>query len=100
VELYLYFPYTFVAGYLVKLIDNYTFTLLCHNSVKIGLCYGVDDRGSNPGMGREGIVYLRHPYVQFNSGAQPASYRMGTGDSFPGGKSDQIFPHSAEAWNM
>jgi hypothetical protein len=43
--------------------------------VGIATGYGLDDQG----------VTLLHS-VQTGSGARPASYSMGTGDSFPGGK--------------
>jgi hypothetical protein len=43
----------------------------------------VDGRGSTPGIDRE--RFLRHR-VQTGSGAYPASYKMGTGDSFRGSK--------------
>jgi hypothetical protein len=37
--------------------------------------------------------------VQTGSGVHPAPYRMGTGDSFPGGKADHSPPSSAEVKN-
>jgi hypothetical protein len=45
--------------------------------------YGVDSQGSIPGKGRD--FSLLHS-VQTGSGAQPASYAMGTGGSLFGGK--------------
>jgi hypothetical protein len=45
--------------------------------------YGLDDRGSSP-AGAE--VFSSNPCVQTGCGAYPASYPMGTGGHFPGGK--------------
>jgi hypothetical protein len=45
--------------------------------------YGLVDRGSIPDSGRGFFFY---PCVQTGSGAHPASYSMGTGGPFPGGK--------------
>jgi hypothetical protein len=42
------------------------------------LGYGLDDRGSIPGRGNDGILSLLH-HVQTGSGAHIASYPMGTG---------------------
>jgi hypothetical protein len=53
------------------------------------LGYGLDDRGSIHGRGSDFSLPHR---VQTGSGAHPASYPMGTWDSFPGGK-------VAGAWN-
>jgi hypothetical protein len=44
--------------------------------------YRLDDRGSIPGRGKEGISSLRHR-VQTGSGAHPPSYPMGTGGLLP-----------------
>jgi hypothetical protein len=46
--------------------------------------YGLDDRGSIP-VGTED--FSSSPCVQTGSGTHPASYPMGTGGPFPGGKS-------------
>jgi hypothetical protein len=55
-------------------------------SLGIALGYGMDDRGSRvrflPGVGN----FSLHHRVQNGSGANPASYPMGTRGSFPGGK--------------
>jgi hypothetical protein len=52
----------------------------------IALGYRLDDRGSRVRvLAGAGNFYLHHR-VQTGSGAHPASYLMGTGDSFPGGK--------------
>jgi hypothetical protein len=61
---------------------------LCHGTCKwtlnnIFTDYGLDDRGSIPCRGREGICSLRL-CVQDDSGVHPASYRMATGGSFAG----------------
>jgi hypothetical protein len=39
--------------------------------------------------GRAGNFSLQH-HVDAGSGAHPASYPMGTGSSFPGGKADGV----------
>jgi hypothetical protein len=57
-----------------------------NSSVGIVLGYGVDDRGSRVRFpAAAGNFSLRH-CVQNGSGADPASYPMGTTGSFPGGK--------------
>jgi hypothetical protein len=62
--------------------------------------YGLDDRGSIPGRGRG--FFSSSLCVQTSSGAHPASYPMGTGGPFPGGKArpgrdaDHSPPSSAE----
>jgi hypothetical protein len=55
-------------------------------SVSIATGYGLDDRmiGVRFSTGA-GNFSLRHR-VQTGSGAHPASYSIGTGGSFPGGK--------------
>jgi hypothetical protein len=45
--------------------------------------YGLDDRGSIPDRGWE---FSSSPCVQSGSGVDPASYPMGTGGPFSGGK--------------
>jgi hypothetical protein len=45
----------------------------------------MEDRGSIPGGGNGGILPLRNR-VQTDSGAHPASYPMGNGGSYLGGK--------------
>jgi len=45
---------------------------------------GVGDRGEIPGRELKGFVF--HYHVQTGSGAHPASYLVGTVDSFPGSK--------------
>jgi hypothetical protein len=52
----------------------------------IGLGYGLDDRGSRVRFPVGTENFSLHHRVQKGSGAYPASYPMGTGDSFPGGK--------------
>jgi hypothetical protein len=44
----------------------------------------LEDRGSIPGRGNNGIFSLRH-LVQTGSGTHPPYYSMGTGGSFPPG---------------
>jgi hypothetical protein len=55
------------------------------SSVSIAMGYGLGDRGSIPGGGWE---FSLHHLVQNISGAHQASYPLGTGGSFPGGKAD------------
>jgi hypothetical protein len=50
-------------------------------SVGIATDYGIDDRGSIPGLGKRFFCT-----VQAGAGAHPASHRMGTVGSFPRGK--------------
>jgi len=50
------------------------------------LGYGLDDRGSRVRFPGGAGNFSLHYYVQNGSGANPASYPMGTGGSFPGGK--------------
>jgi hypothetical protein len=55
------------------------------SSVGIALGYGLDNRGSRFRF-PAGAGNISHHRVQNGSGAHPASYPMGTGGSFPGGK--------------
>jgi hypothetical protein len=54
--------------------------------VGIALGYGLDDRGSRVRFPAGAGNLSFHHSVQNGSGAHPASYPMGTGGSFPGGK--------------
>jgi hypothetical protein len=69
------------------------------SSVSIVYDYGLDDRGSIPVGGRG---FSSTPCAQTGSGAHPASYPVGTGGPFPGGKArpgrdaDHSPPSSAE----
>jgi hypothetical protein len=56
------------------------------SSVGIALGYGPDDRGSSVQFPTGAGNFSLHHRVQNGSGAYPASYPMGTGGSFPGGK--------------
>jgi hypothetical protein len=59
---------------------------LTDSSVGTTLGYGLDNRGYRVRFpAGTGNFSLRHR-VQNGSGARPASYLMGTGGSFPGGK--------------
>jgi hypothetical protein len=64
--------------------------------------YGLDDRGSIPDRAED---FSSSPCVQTGSGAHAASYPMGTGGSFPGGKArpgrdaDHSPPSTAEVKN-
>jgi hypothetical protein len=62
------------------------------SSVSIALGYGPDDRGSGIRFSAGAGNFSLHHCVQNGSGAHPASYPMGTGGSFPGGK-------AAGAWS-
>jgi hypothetical protein len=67
---------------------DYTLTKNRDSSVGMALGYGLDNWGSRvrfPGGGRAGNFSVHHR-VQNGSGAQPASYPMGTRGSFPEGK--------------
>jgi hypothetical protein len=56
------------------------------SSVGIELGYGLDDRGSRVPFPAGAGNFSLHHRVQNGSGAHPASYPMGTRDSFTGGK--------------
>jgi hypothetical protein len=66
--------------------SKYTFYLFCLSSVGIVLGCGLDDRGSRVLFPAGAGNFSLHHRVQNGSGAQPASFPMGTGGSFPGGK--------------
>jgi hypothetical protein len=55
---------------------------LFENLLRRGMFYGLDDWGSVPGKGDDGIFSLRHLF-QAGSGAHPASYPVGTRDLSP-----------------
>jgi hypothetical protein len=54
------------------------------NSFGIALGYGLDDRGSMVRFPAGAGNFSPHHRVQNGSGAHPASYPMGTGDSAAG----------------
>jgi hypothetical protein len=56
------------------------------SSVGIATGDGLGDRGSRVRFPAEGGNFSLHHCVHTGSGAHPASYPMGTGGSFPGGK--------------
>jgi hypothetical protein len=56
------------------------------SSVGIATGYGLDDRGSRVRFPAGAGNFSLHQRVQNGSGTHPASYPMGTGGSFPGGK--------------
>jgi hypothetical protein len=56
------------------------------SSVGIAMGYGLDDRGSRVRFPAAAGNFSFHHSVQNGSGAHPASYPMGTGGSFLGGK--------------
>jgi hypothetical protein len=69
----------------VFMVSTLCFTLL-HSSVGIALGYGLDDRGSRVRFPAGAGNFSLHHSVQNGPGAHPASYPMGTRDSFPEGK--------------
>jgi hypothetical protein len=78
------------AWCLVKHRDNFTFSFTPwmnrDSSVDIALGYGLDDRGSRVRFPAGAENFSLHHRVQNGSGSHPASYPMGAGGSFPGGK--------------
>jgi hypothetical protein len=66
--------------------------------------YGLDDRAIEV-RSLTGTDFSSSPCIQTGSGAHPASYPMGTGGSFPGGKArlgrdaDHSPPSSAKVKN-
>jgi hypothetical protein len=54
------------------------------SSVGIALSYELDDRGSRVRFSAGAGNFSLHHRVQNGFGAHPASYLMGTTDSFPG----------------
>jgi hypothetical protein len=78
---------------------------LCASSGSIVSDYGLDDRVIEVLSPTGAENFSSSPCVQTGSGAHPASYPMGTGGSFPGGKarpgrdSDHSPPSSAEVKN-
>jgi hypothetical protein len=67
--------------------------------------YGLDDRAIEVRSLTGAEDFSSSPCVQTGSGAHPASYPMGTGGSFPGGKAqpgrhaDHSPPSSADVKN-
>jgi hypothetical protein len=67
--------------------------------------YGLDDRAIEVPSPTGAEDFSSSPCGQTGSGAHPASYPMGTGGSFPGGKArpgrdaDHSPPYSAEVKN-
>jgi hypothetical protein len=56
------------------------------SSVGIALGYGLDDRGSRVRFPAGAGNFSLHHRIQIDSGSHPASYPVGTGVSFLGGK--------------
>jgi hypothetical protein len=52
--------------------------------------HGLDDRGSRVRFPAGAGNFSLHYFVQNGSGANPASYEMGTMASFPGGKATGV----------
>jgi hypothetical protein len=69
---------------------NYSVSSFLRNShdssLGIALGYGLDDRGSRVRFPVGAGIFSLHHRVQNGSGAQPASYPIGTRGSFPGDK--------------
>jgi hypothetical protein len=61
-------------------------SIVMDSSVGIALGCGLDDWGSRVRLPAGTGNFSLHHRVQNGSGALPASYPMGTGGSFPGGK--------------
>jgi hypothetical protein len=63
--------------------------------------YGLDDRAFDVRSPTGAEDFSSSPCVQTGSGAHPASYPIGTGGSFPGGKrdADHSPPSSAQVKN-
>jgi hypothetical protein len=60
--------------------------ILHYSSVGTALGHGLDNRGSGVRFPAGAGNFSLHHRVQNGSGAHPASYPMGTRDSFLGGK--------------
>jgi hypothetical protein len=60
------------------------FPLIAQSGIALG--YGLDDRGSRVRFPAGAGNFSLHHRVQNGYGAHPASYPMGTGGSFLGGK--------------
>jgi hypothetical protein len=76
-------PALYIILYLITLI---TLEISRDSSVGIALGYGPDDQGPRARFPAGAGNFSLHHRVQNGSGAHPASYRMGTRGSFPGGK--------------
>jgi hypothetical protein len=90
----------FVTLSLIKMCTNLYYRSR-DSSVSVPTGYWLDGQGSIPSKGK--IVSLLHN-IQAGSGAQPASYPMGTGGDFLGTKllglqADPFLPSSAEIKN-
>jgi hypothetical protein len=83
---------------------GHIFIILGDSSVGIALGYGLDDRGSRVRFPERAGNFSPHHRVQNGSGAHPASYLVGSRDSFPrvkrpGREADHSHPSSAEVKN-
>jgi hypothetical protein len=83
---------SFVLKSLLECRINNHFPVICFksrgSSVGIATGYGLDDRGSRVWFPAGAGSVSPHRRVQNGSGTHSASYPMGTGGSFPGGKAD------------
>jgi hypothetical protein len=91
----------------VKLVtfNNYLDSKSRGSSGSIVSDYGLDDRAIEIRSPTGAGDFSSSPCIQTGSGAHPASYPMGTGGSFPGGKArpgrdtDHLPPSSAKVKN-
>jgi hypothetical protein len=70
----------------VEIYKYYVYVKSHDSSVGIALSYGLDVRGSRVRFPAGAGNFSLHHRIQNGSGAQPASYPMGTRGSFPEGK--------------
>jgi hypothetical protein len=87
------------------ILSHLLFSFSCGSSGSIVSDYGLDDRAIEVRSPTGTEDFSSSPCFQTGSGAHPASYPMGTGGSFPGGKArpgrdaDHSPPSSAEFKN-
>jgi hypothetical protein len=79
---------SYLYGTMAFKVNVFLITLIraSDSSVGIALGYGLDDRGSRVRFPAGAGNFSLHHRFQNGSGAHPASYPMGTGGSFSGGK--------------
>jgi hypothetical protein len=75
-----------IAGWEDGWTDGQTDRQIDGSSGSIVSDYGLDDRAIEVRSPTGQRIFLPAPCVQIGSGAHPASYPMGTGGPFPGGK--------------
>jgi hypothetical protein len=84
--LYFFFFFFILYFSFIILYGNLCFVKSRDSSVGIALDCGLDDQDSRVRFPAGAGNFSLHHCVQNGSGAHPASYPMGTRDSFPGGK--------------